>query len=187
MTPANLERRATSIASDGGLIRGLAIPFGSLSEDLGGFRELFEPSAVDRTLQEQIDVRAFTDHAMTTRTILGRVKAGTLRLLKRADGLQVEIDAPDTTIGRDTLTSVKRGDVTGMSISFYVMPGGERFERRGDAMTRIVSDARIVEVSLVPFPAYEDTDATVAQRSLAKLAQPGRRIARLRQEHAIRG
>jgi HK97 family phage prohead protease len=185
---AKVETRAASVASEGQTIRGLAIPFGSLSEDLGGYREVFEPSAVDRTLREQLDVRAFTDHAMTTRTILGRVRAGTLRLLKRDDGLHVEIDVPDTTIGRDTLTSVERGDVTGMSIAFMLMPGGERFERRDGGPVRIVSDSRIVEVSLVPFPAYAATDASVAQRALAAYrATQGQSVTWLRLRHHARG
>jgi HK97 family phage prohead protease len=162
----DIERRAASVAAQGTTIRGLAIPFGSLSEDLGGFRELFEPAAVDRTLAEQIDVRALVDH--DAGKIIGRVKAGTLRLRKADDGLHVEITPPDNTTGRDVLESVRRGDVDGMSIGFRVMPGGERFERRSGLDVRIITDARIVEASIVTFPAYSATDVSVAQRRLLR-------------------
>jgi len=172
----DLERRAATLATEGTTIRGLAIPFGVLSEDLGGFRELFEPAAVDRTLAESIDVRALVDH--DTAKIIGRVRAGTLRLRKADDGLHVEITPPDTTVGRDVLTLIRRGDVSGMSIAFHVMPGGDRFERRDVGLVRIVSDTRIVETSVVTFPAYAATDATVAQRALE--AQRRRKVEWLR-------
>jgi HK97 family phage prohead protease len=176
----NLERRAAAIGAEGEKIRGMAIVFGVLSEDLGGFREIIEPSAVDRTFAEQLDVRALVNHDVSQ--VIGRVKAGTLKLEKRSDGLHVEIDPPRTTAGRDILESVRRGDVTGMSFSFgVVQPHGERFERRNGAPTRIISDMRIAEISIVTFPAYEATDATVAQRALrAFQTEHGQRIEWLR-------
>jgi len=185
MTP-ELERRATTIATSGTTIHGIAIPFDSLSEDLGGFRELWTPEAVDRTLAEAIDVRALVDHEPAK--IIGRVKAGTLTLDKRDDGLHVTIRPPETTVGRDILESVRRGDVSGMSIGFRVVSGGDRFEQRSGQTVRIVTDARIVEASIVTFPAYPATDATVAQRALAAAqARRGQRIAWLRLTRAANG
>ena len=164
MQQIDLERRAADIAADGATIRGVAIVFDTPSSDLGGFVEIITPEAVDRTFSERLDVRALVDHDPAR--IIGRTKAGTLALAKRSDGLHVEITPPDTTTGRDILESVRRGDVTGMSFSFRVVrPAGERFEDRGGQLTRIISDMRIAEVSLVTFPAYEATDASVAQRS----------------------
>lgn len=181
MTP-DFERRAAAVASAGTTINGLAIPFGSLSEDLGGFRELWLPEAVDRTLAEAIDVRALVDHDPAK--VIGRVKAGTMTLDRQADGLYVTIAPPATTVGRDILESVRRGDITGMSIGFRVMPGGDRFEQRGDQVVRVVTDARIIEASIVTFPAFQATDASVAQRSLAAFyrASGGQRIDWLRRQ-----
>ena len=183
---AELERRAVAdVRSEGTTIVGYAVVFNQPSQDLGGFVEVFEPSAVDRTLRENLDVRALVNH--DSAKVLGRTTAGTLRLAKDAHGLRVEIHAPDTTAGRDIVTSVQRGDVTGMSFEFaVVMPGGERFERRGRQDVRIVSDATIVEASIVTFPAFAATDATVAQRSLqAFRAQQGQPIVWLRQRARV--
>ena len=184
MSP-DLERRAAPVAHEGTAIVGRAIVFGTLSEDLGGFREIIEPAAVDRTLAEQIDVRALVDHDPAK--IIGRVKAGTLILEKRHDGLHVRIAPPDTTVGRDILESVRRGDIDGMSFTFGVVrPGGERFEQRDSGLVRVVSDMRIVEVSPVTFPAYTATDASVAQRALREhQARQGRSVAVLRRALAI--
>lgn len=183
---SDIERRAADVAAEGTTIRGLAIPFGVLSVDLGGFREVWEPSAVDRTFTEQIDVRALVDHEPGK--IIGRVKAGTLILRKAGDGLHVSISPPSTTVGRDVFESVRRGDISGMSIGFRVVEGGDRFETRDGGLVRIVSDARIVETSIVTFPAFEATDASVAQRSLRRYqAEQGQRIDRLRRRVALVG
>jgi HK97 family phage prohead protease len=185
---SDLERRAAAdVGADGRKIRGYAVVFNTLSEDLGGFRELILPEAVDRTLREGLDVRALVDHDASK--VLGRVNAKTLTLRKDDRGLFVEIDPPDTTIGRDTLALVQRGDVTGMSFSFAIVrPEGERFERRDNGLVRIVRDMRMQDVSVVTFPAYAAADVAVAQRSLQafQAQQHGHRIAWLRLREATR-
>jgi HK97 family phage prohead protease len=148
-------------------IVGYAIVFDSQSVDLGGFREIILPEAVDRTLQEALDVRALVDHDPAK--IIGRTRAGTLSLRKDRTGLKAMIDAADTTYGRDILESVRRGDVTGMSFAFRTLTDDWRME---DGMPiREVSDMTISEVSIVSFPAYQQTSVDVAQRSLAAFQQ----------------
>src|SRR5262245_44794001 len=98
------------------LLRGYAIVFNALSLNLGGFRELIKPQAIQRTLDEKIDLRALVDH--DTRMVIGRLTADTLRLHPDTHGLGVEINPPNTTYGRDIVESVGRGDVSGMSFAF---------------------------------------------------------------------
>src|SRR5690349_13705723 len=89
----DLERRSfqeSRIQSeDGKKLRGYAIVFGSMSVDLGGFRELIAPEAVDRTLGAAADVRALVDH--DSGKVIGRTRAGTLQLKKDSKGLAVMI------------------------------------------------------------------------------------------------
>lgn len=179
------QRAAADVGADGRKIRGYAVVFNTLSADLGGFRELITPEAVDRTLRDGLDVRALVDHDPSK--VLGRTKAGTLRLTKDTRGLRVEIDPPDTTAGRDVLALVQRGDVTGMSFGFAVVrPDGERFERRDGALVRLITDMTMHDVSVVTYPAYAATDVAVAQRSLqAFQAQQGQRIEILRRTHRL--
>lgn len=183
------ERRAAAdISVDGQKIIGYAVIFDTPSQDLGGFVEVIESRAVDRTLTERLDVVALADHDSSKP--LGRVSAGTLRLTKDARGLRVEIDPPNTTAARDVLESVRRGDTRGMSFTFTVVrPHGERFEARGHVPTRIISDMTIREVSTHVFPAYANTDLEVAQRSLQafQAAQQGTpRLNLLRRRHHVR-
>jgi uncharacterized protein len=176
-----IERRSVGdLGAAGRTVQGYAILFGQPA-DLGDFTEVIEPSAVDRTLSEDIDVRALLDHSDSTLRVLGRRSAGTLRMEKDARGLRVAIDIPKTAAGDDILALVERRDVTGMSFSFGVVrPGGERWEQRNGKPWRTLTDLRIPEVSVVAFPAYPST--SIAKRSLeAFMASPqGQRISWLR-------
>ena len=84
---------------DGRRIRGYAIVFNRMSLDLGGFRERIVPEAVNRTLDEALDVRALVDH--DTSKIIGRTRAGTLRIQKDGHGLRVEIDLRKRAVDRE--------------------------------------------------------------------------------------
>lgn len=141
-------------------IRGHAIVFGSMSLDLGGFREVVEPSFVDRTLREGVDVRAYFNHDQGQ--VLGRTSAGTLRLRKDARGLGFEITPPDTTLARDLSKSIKRGDINGASFRFRTLE--DAWDFKTTPPTRSLIDGLIGEISIVSEPAYPATD--VAVRSL---------------------
>jgi uncharacterized protein len=169
----NLERRAwaecRAEASDNGKrIRGYAIRFNSPSVDLGGFTEVIAPEAVDRTLNEGLDVRALVDHDSSK--VVGRTRAGTLLLRKDSQGLRIEIE-PDHEISyaRDIMRAVARGDVSGMSFGFRVI--ADEWDYDGKVPRRTVTDMRVSEVSIVTFPAYQATDVQVAQRSLREFQQ----------------
>lgn len=170
--PAEIEIRACEIGdlrieSRGvaRVIRGHAIVFDRLSENLGGFREMIAPTAVDRTLQDGIDLRALVDH--DSAKIIGRMTAGTLRVEKDGQGLRVEIDPPDTSVAQDIVESIRRRDVTGMSFAFRTI--ADDWDFKADPPIRTVTDMLVREVSVVTFPAYPQTD--VAMRALAERQQ----------------
>ena len=143
--------------SDLPTIVGYASVFDSESRDLGQFKEIIKPGAFDRALVEEHDVRALVDH--DPKMILGRSKSGTLRMLVDEVGLRVEIDPPDTSVGRDTIESIRRGDLDSMSFGFVVRDDQWR-EDEGQAI-REISDLDLFDVSVVSFPAYEDTSVAV--------------------------
>jgi uncharacterized protein len=148
------------------MIVGYAAVYDSLSEDLGGFREQIAPGAFARTLRTA-DVRALVDHDPSK--ILGRSTAGTLRLRNNAKGLLAEVDPPDTQAGRDIVASIQRGDVSGMSFTFRVAPNGDSWEMlpNGQGAIRTLRDVDLLDVSVVTFPAYPETE--VAVRALEAL------------------
>lgn len=153
-------------------LQGYAAPFGSESEDLGGFREIIAPGAFADTLKTD-DIRALVNHE--TRLVIGRTTAGTLRLWEDARGLGFEIDPPATTYAADLLVSIDRKDVTGMSFRFFVENSAdERWAKIGGNWIRTVLKMRLVEVSPVTFPAYPASSVasrTVGDGPPAGLAQ----------------
>lgn len=172
-----LETRADE-ENGAGKLRGYAIVFDVKSEDLGGFREIIRAEAVERSLREDVDLRALVDH--DSGRIIGRKTAGTLRATADRKGLRVEIDAPDTTVGRDIVESVRRRDVTGMSFAFRTLTDDWHME--GGTPIREVTDMTVLEVSAVSFPAYPQT--IIEAPSEPRRSSPRLYAARLKQMRA---
>lgn len=163
--PYGWERRATVGGTKSHpMIRGTAIVFNERSLDLGGFVEVIRPEAFSRTLREGIDVRAFFGHDPDK--VLGRMSSGTLKVDVDRTGVHVEIDPPSVTDPPNLMESIERGDISGMSFGFRLMPDAEEWKREGGQIVRYVNDMRVSEVSVVSMPAYEPTHVQVALRSL---------------------
>jgi uncharacterized protein len=148
-------------------IRGLAAAYGKLSLDLGGFKEIIEPGAFDRVLsRKNLDVVAFFDHDGQP---LGRTTSGTLRLAVDDRGLNYENDPPDTQLGRDLQTLIRRRDLFGSSFAFTVEPKGEVWthDEKGTTTRTIREFSGLYDVSVVTHAAYGKA-TSVAVRSLER-------------------
>lgn len=137
---------------------GYAAVFNSPTDIGGYFTEQIAPGAFAETIKG--DVRCLFNHE--SGNVLGRTKAGTLRLREDGKGLRFEVDLPDTVLGRDVGTLVKRGDVSGCSFNFRATK--QSWDDTVDPPLRTLEKLEIDEVSIVTFPAYSDT--TVGVRSL---------------------
>ena len=143
-------------------IVGYASVFNSLSEDLGGFRELVHKDSFNDVLQD--DVRALFNH--DPNLILGRSTAGTLKLDVDETGLKYELQVPDTTAGRDLLVSIERGDVSQSSFGFRVDSDHFDQDAEGEWVRTITRVRSLLDISPVVYPAYQDTSTSTARRSL---------------------
>lgn len=135
-------------------IVGHAAVFNKLSVDLWGFREKIAPGAFSDAVKED-DVRALFNH--NPDYILGRNKAGTLRMAEDDKGLAIEIDPPDTQVARDLMVSIGRGDITQMSFAFSLVMDEWDYTDR-ERPVRTLKKVKLYDVSPVTYPAYEDTD-----------------------------
>lgn len=148
-----------------------------------GFREVIAPGAFAAALAEQQDVRALWNH--DEGAVLGRTRAGTLRLVEDVRGLAVEIDVPDTQVGRDVAELVRRGDVSQMSFAFAVRD--EAWSIGDDGIeTRRITRVDLFDVSPVTYPANANTeialrDATARVLEERQRAASGASQMRLRQ------
>lgn len=151
----DFELRATG---NGMTFEGYASVFNSPSEPIGGrFTEYVAPGAFKRSLSTRNDVKLLWNH--DTGQVLGSTRAGTLQLVEDAQGLKAIATLPDTQLGRDTATLIKRGDVANMSFGFSVPVGGDSWNSDGNVRT--LNSVRLHEVSIVSFPAYQATSVSV--------------------------
>lgn len=164
--PDGVERRyftlPVEIRADGDdakkKLAGYAAIFNSIT-DIGWFREQIAPGCFAEAVQED-DIRCLFNH--DPNYVLGRNKAGTLTVKEDEKGLFFEDAVPDTQVGRDTLTSVDRGDVTGCSFAFRAIKD-EWDESDPDHPLRTLKKVRLYDVAICTYPAYADT--SVAARS----------------------
>jgi len=135
-------------------IIGYAAVFGALSGDLGGFQEKIQQGAFAKTITEA-DIRALFNH--DANYVLGRNKAGTLKLWEDQRGLGIEILVPDTHWAQDLIVSMERGDVDQMSFSFRVVR--DSWSHTADSSIRTLIEVELRDISPVTFPAYPQTIA----------------------------
>lgn len=140
-------------------VSGILAPYNSLSCDLGGFQEIYQPGCFSECIKSADDFRVLFNH--NPDHVLGRRSAGTARFWEEADGLHYEADLPDTQAARDLKTSMERGDIRESSAAFYILQ--HRWEQRSTGRVRIIEKAKLVEGSPASFAAYEHSTAAVAE------------------------
>jgi HK97 family phage prohead protease len=140
-------------------IQAKAIVYGAVSEDLGGWREVFAPGSV--TLEP--DLRMLFDHQ--TSMVIGRTSAGTLDAMDDGSGITATGYPPDTQWARDLRVSMERGDINQMSFRFVALEDditwvpSETEAADGGYVLRTVLAAIVSELSVVAMPAYPQTVA----------------------------
>ncbi len=119
--------------------------------------ERIAPGAFSKSLAEARNIKMFQNH--NSDLVLASTKSGTLRLEEDNVGLRVEADLPDTAVGRDLSTLIKRGDVDSMSFGFTPV----KHVAREDGVDGVIhTEVRLWEVSPVTaWPAYAATSAFV--------------------------
>jgi uncharacterized protein len=142
-------------------VGGYAAVFDSPSENLGGFTEIVDDRAFNKSSGDQWPgVVCRFQHLDTM--LLGTTAARTLRLAIDQTGLFYEVDLPETRA--DTFELVSRGDVYSSSFAFQAYDDEWGF-RDGTALRTLLS-VRLIDVAPVVNPAYINTSAGL--RSLAR-------------------
>jgi len=156
-----LERRAItelrSVEGETPVLEGYAAVFNSLSEELWGFREQIAEGTFAKTIKKD-DIRFLFNH--NADHVLGRNKANTLSLNEDDRGLKFRCELPDTSFAKDLAESVRRGDIDQCSFGFYVITD-EWTKKEDGSVIRTLKEVDLFDVSLVTYPAYQDTTASV--------------------------
>ena len=146
-------------AENGTTLYGYAALFDSPSEPMP-FIEYVKRGAFAKTLNDGADVRLLIDHEGVP---LARTKSGTMRLMEDERGLAVEADLdPMNPDAARVISAMKRGDLSQMSFAFRTIQ--DKFS--DDRMVRELREVQLYDVSVVTFPAYEQTVAEIRSRLL---------------------
>ena len=146
-------------AENGTTLYGYAALFDSPSEPMP-FIEYVKRGAFSKTLNDGADVRLLIDHEGVP---LARTKSGTMRLMEDERGLAVEADLdPMNPDAARVISAMKRGDLSQMSFAFRTIQ--DNFS--DDRMVRELREVQLYDVSVVTFPAYEQTVAEIRSRLL---------------------
>lgn len=158
--------RASQSDSGNKMISGYAAVFEKFSQVIFNFKEKISKGAFVESILNG-DIRALWSH--NTDQVLGRTTSKTLRLREDDHGLFFELDLPDTQMGNDAYTLIKRGDVSGMSFGFTVEKESWEQGKDGQPHVRTLEKVNLFEVSPTAFPAYEAT--SVQARDLETLVK----------------
>lgn len=145
-------------------ITGYAAKFDKWSEPImGWFRERIARDAFNDT--DMSDAIMCFNHEVNS--ILARTASGTLKLSTDQTGLRFEFEAPATNLGNDMLELVRRGDISKCSFKFTVDRDSWTYADKNNGLQydeRTVEHiSKLYDVSLVVYPAYKDTEASVRQ------------------------
>lgn len=156
---------ATREDGDDLFIEGYFAVFGSTYELWEGATESVAPGAFASSIAG--DIRALVDHE--SRLVLGRSRAGTLELKEDSRGLwgRIKINRADSD-AMNLYERVKRGDVDQCSFGFAIR--AEDTEWREDGTVHwTLREVELYEVSVVTFPAYEETSVSARRRDYEEI------------------
>jgi HK97 family phage prohead protease len=164
------ELRADSQGDEMALV-GYAASYNTLSQDLGGFREMIAPGAFTRSITSGADCHCLLNH--DPNQVLGRRKSGTLTISEDERGLKFRCQLnPKSSLHQDVYGAIKRGDLDQCSFAFMVPDGGDEWGEDTDEegrkfVKRTLRNVNLQDCSVVTYPAYNSAGSTsVAARSM---------------------
>ena len=149
------------------IIEGYAIIFNELSEDLGGFREMIMPEAINQELINNSDIYYLYNHNNDSIPLArSNHGSGSLELTIDNKGLRYRFNCLNT----EFYELVKRGDLDKSSFAFSLPKdgSGEIWEKSSEYnyIRKIVKIEQLFDCSAVLVPAYSATE--LYARNLAK-------------------
>lgn len=162
----------------GDILRGHAAVFDSLAKLPTGYEAIDRGAFDDVLARDDLDVRALVNHDPSQ--LLGRTP-NTLRLSTDKTGLAFEVDLPDTRAAHDIRTLIRRGDISGASFGFVPGATVRSHAPDGRPVTTHMSVSRLLDVSVVTYPAYGDASVQLRHRSLWAFDSPAARQRRTQQ------
>ena len=151
-------RAEASLDSDDLIFTGYASVFDnpySVADSRGVYNEIVTRGAFTKTLNEQDDVKFLINHDGIP---LARTKSKTLELREDEHGLFVKASLDESNPKVAEISSaLKRGDLSEMSFGFHAI----KDDFSSDGETRTLKELRLLDVSVVTWPANPATLASI--------------------------
>lgn len=149
-------------------VEGYAIVFNSPSQDLGGFVEIIEPTALSEEIINGSDVFCYINHNESNGVLARRrYGVGSLQLTIDEKGLKYSFKLGKSVHHQQLAEYLERGEIFGSSFAFTVAQDEWIKTDNGSYIRTIKRFERLYDVSPVFEPAYLETE--VALRSLEKI------------------
>ena len=166
----NAEVRAAGADGEqkGHIVEGLAAVYEQetlIADCFGEFYEVIRKGAFDDC--DFSDVRLLVNHDFNgialarSRRNNKSDKPNTMQLTVNDDGVHIsaDLDTENNEQARAVYSAIDRGDMDGMSFCFFVEEDGQRWIKEDGVERReILKVAKVIEVSVVNFPAYAGTN-----------------------------
>lgn len=165
-----VEFRAGRDESHGPQISGRAIVYNAVTDIGGMYNEIIMPGALDET--DLRDVRLLVNHDFSMIPLArsrNNTPNSTMQLMPDDEGMMIRADL-DTERNADAAalySACERGDISGMSFAFIVSDDAWEDLDSEKPTRRITKIDRVLEVSAVTWPAYEQT--TISARDAQAL------------------
>lgn len=145
-------------------ISGYAARYNVKTQLQPGLREVIRPGAFRKTVAAKDDCYACFNH--DAQQILGRVRAGSLRLKEDTKGLFFECDIDlGVSYASDLYRNIQNGSVSECSFGFYALQDDYVTDNEdATQVLRELKECRVFDVSPVVTPQYSSTN--VSARSL---------------------
>lgn len=167
-----LEFRETDATASGSFLEGRAVPYGEWT-DVGWFMEKFARGAFAKSIREAADhlpLLLWHDNRS--------FPVGVSESWTESDGGLDAVWRMDTgaELAVEATRQAREGRLTGLSVGFAPMPERDTLEVDENGLPWIIrNEARLLEVSLTPTPAYAGAQvALVRSRAQQREAQPRR-------------
>lgn len=170
-------------------LEGYIAKYNSRSQYLGFYEELL-PGCFDESLATADNIYCLFNH--DDDKLLGSTRNGTLQLTSDEVGLRFKLSInPAISYAKDCYELVKSGECRGCSFGFIAENDKWIQTEDGDDL-RLVERARLLEVTVTPFPAYLDSEVScrsydnfkAEQSEQQKLAEEKAKAEELRAQEA---
>ena len=160
-------------------IQGYAILFNQESNDLGGFTEVIEPTALNGVDLSKVQLIYGHEH----NSILARADSENLTLTVDDLGLFFVATLADTTVANNVYADILAGNLKGMSFGFTIPRNGDSWTRdiQGNVLHTVNQIDILGELTVTPNPAYQETSVEI-KRSLDQIKNNESEIPNLAEE-----